>query len=98
MARSLRPGGVLGVIAPATRGGVMPDRRHFFDMRSDVSTDDVARIGSELEAGHAAVARLERRRRAERAVVRLTELGGKTESRRTGRALRHAASAPKIEA
>jgi len=76
----------------------MPARDHLFDSRSDLSTDDVARIGAELEAGHAVIAVIGRRRRAERAVVGLTDLGGKTESHRiTRRALQYAASAPKIE-
>lgn len=88
-------GTVLGVIASAVLGGVMPPRRHFFDSRSDLTTDDIARIGAELEAGHTAVAVLERRPRAERVVVRLAGMGGKTEIHRLTRlALRQAAETP----
>lgn len=90
-------GAVLGVIALAIAGGVLPHRGHFFDASSDLSTDDVARIGAELDAGAAAVAVLEAGPRAERVVVRLAGLGGRTEVHQlTGRALQQAASAPRI--
>lgn len=90
-------GAVLGTIASAISGGVMPRRGHFFDARSDLSTDDIARLGAELEAGHSAVAVLDRRERAKRAVVELVELGGKAEIHRlTSRALRQAEASPKV--
>jgi hypothetical protein len=90
-------GAVLGVIATAVSGGVMPNRGHFFDARSDLSTDDLARIGAELEAGAAAVAVLEAGPHAERVVVRLAGLGGRTEVHGlTGQALQQAALAPRI--
>lgn len=86
-------GAVLGAIASALLGGVMPARAHFFDARSDLSTDDVVRFGVELDAGHAAVAALASRTRADRILVLLAGLGGKTELHRlSGRALREAAS------
>jgi hypothetical protein len=88
-----RIAGVLGMIASALLGGVMPARDRFFDARSDLTTDDVVRFGAELEAGHAAVAALAHRGRADRIVVFLTELGGKTELHRlSDQALRRAAS------
>ena len=88
-------GVVLGVIALALAGRVMPDRGHFLDARSDLSTDDVARFGAELDAGQAAVAVLEPAPDAERAVIELTGLGGKTEVHwLTDWALRQAAAAP----
>ena len=88
---------VLGVVALALTGGTMPSRGWFLDARSDLSTDDVLRIGAELEADHAAIAVVEPRKLAESAVLRLTELGGKTESHRiTDRGLQRAASAPKL--
>ena len=74
-------GVVLGVIAGALRDDVMPARRDFFDTNSELTTDDVARLGAELDAGQAVVAVLERRKRAEGIVVRLTGLGGRTEYR-----------------
>jgi hypothetical protein len=90
-------GAVLGVIAMAIVGGVLPGRGHLFDADSDLSTDDVARIGAELDAGAAAVAVLEAAPRAEQAVVRLAGLGGRTEMHRmTHTALRQAAYAPRI--
>ena len=90
-------GAVLGVIALALAGGVLPERGHFFDARSDLSTDDVARFGAELEAGQAAVAVLGQGPDADRAVVELTRLGGKTEAHLlTEQALRQAAEAPAI--
>lgn len=90
-------GVVLGVIAMAIEGGVMPRRGHFFDPSSELSTDDVARIGAELDAGAAAVAVLEAVPRAEGAVVRLVGLGGRTEVHSlTDHALQRAASAPRI--
>jgi hypothetical protein len=85
---------VLGVIASALLAGAKPARIHFFDRRSDVTTDDVVRFGVELDAGHAAVAALARRARADRILVLLAGLGGKTEIHRlSGRALREATSA-----
>ena len=88
-------GAVLGVIAMALSGGVLPRRGHFFDAGSDLSTDDVARFGAELDADAAAVAVLEAGPQAERVLVRLAELGGRTEVHGlTGRALRQAAAAP----
>jgi hypothetical protein len=87
-------GAVLGAIASALVGGVLPPKDHFFDARSDLTTDDIARIGAELEAGHVAVAVLDRRSPAERIVYPLTELGGKTEIHRlSAQALRQAAEA-----
>jgi hypothetical protein len=91
-------GVVLGVIALALTGGVMPDRGHFFDSRSDLSTDDVARFGAELDAGQAAVGVLEQSPAAERAVIELTGLGGKAEVHwLTDRALCQAAAAPPVD-
>jgi hypothetical protein len=88
---------LLGVIGSALVGGVMPARPHFFDDASELTTDDIARIGAEIEAGHAAVAVLEERRVAERLVVRLAELGGRTEVHRlTERGLRQAATMPPL--
>jgi len=85
---------VLSVIASALLGGVLPARSHFFDTESDLTTDDVVRIGAELEAGRAAVAALAPRSRADRIVVLLTGLGGKTEIHYlSDRALRDSASA-----
>ena len=90
-------GVVLGVIAGALRDGVMPARRDFFDTHSELTTDDIARLGAELEAGQAVVAVLERRKRAEGIVVRLTGLGGRTEIHQvTPRVLRQAADEPWI--
>ena len=90
-------GAVLGVIALAVTGRVLPRRGQLFDDRSDLSTDDVARFAAELEAGQAAVAVLGCGRAAERAVIELTGLGGKAEVHwLTGRALRQAAAAPGI--
>ena len=90
-------GAVLGRIALALWGGVMPRRGRFFDARSGLSTDDIVRFGADLEAGQAAVAVLHRGSQADRVVVQLTRLGGKTEVHRlTSRALRQAASAPTI--
>lgn len=88
-------GTVLAAIAEAVRAGVLPARRDVFDSCSELTTDDIARIGAELEAGHAVVAVLEPRTRAEGIVVRLTGLGGKAEVHHlTGRALRQAAEEP----
>lgn len=90
-------GAVLGVIAMAIAGGVLPTRGHLFEASSDLSTDDVARIGAELDAGAAAVAVLEAGPRADQAIVRLTGLGGRTEVHRmTHTALQRAAAAPKV--
>jgi hypothetical protein len=89
-----RLGAVLGQISAALRGGVMPARNHFFDPRSDLTTDDVVRFGAELDAGNVAVAALAARPRADRIVVLLAGLGGKTEIHHlSGRALREAVSA-----
>lgn len=88
-------GAVLGVIALALGGGAVPSEGHLFDARSDLSTDDVARFGAELDAGQAAVAVLEHPADADRAVVELTGLGGKVEVHwLTRRALSQAATAP----
>lgn len=90
-------GAVLGVIALVIAGGVLPSRGHFFDARSDLSTDDVARFGAELDAGAAAIAVLETGPQAERVLVRLAGLGGRTEVHSlSDRALQQAASAPGI--
>jgi hypothetical protein len=90
-------GAVLGVIALAVTGRVLPRRGHLFDTGSDLSTDDVARFAAELEAGQAVVAVLDQGPAAERAVIALTGLGGKAEVHwLTGRALREAAAAPGI--
>jgi hypothetical protein len=90
-------GAVLDVIAAALTGGVMPRRASFFDARSELSTDDVARLAADIEAGQAAVAVLDQQPLAERAVVELTRLGAKAEVHRlTGRALQQAASAPRF--
>ncbi len=51
-------------------GGVMPPRSHFLDEGSELTTDDISRIGAGSEAGHAAVAILEERALAQRSVVR----------------------------
>jgi hypothetical protein len=92
-----RVGAVLQVIASMVRSGIVPTQHHFFDAESELTTDDISRIGAELEADHAAVAVLERRREAERAVISLTELGGKTEIHRLSRrALQQVAASPPI--
>jgi len=66
-------------------------------MGSEQTIDDIARIGAEVAAGHAAVAVLEERPAAERLVVRLAELGGRTEVHRlTNRALQQAATMPRL--
>jgi hypothetical protein len=88
-------GAVLGVIALAVTGRVLPRRGHLFDTGSDLSTDDVARFAAELEIGQAVVAVLDCGPAAERAVVALTGLGGKAEVHwLTDRALCQAAAAP----
>jgi hypothetical protein len=75
----------------------MPKRASFFDSRSELSTDDVARLAAEIEVGQAAVAVLDQRPQAERAVVELIGLGAKAEAHRlTGRALQQAAAAPRF--
>ena len=90
-------GTVLKVIASLVRGGVVPARHHFLDDDSGITRDDISRIGAELEADHAAVAVLERRPRADSAVVRLTRLGGKTEIHwLSPAALRRAAATPPV--
>ena len=78
-------GALLAVLAAAITGGVLPRRHHFFDRRSDLSTDDVRRLSVELEVGHTAVLAWGSRAQAERVVVRLTELGGKVETHRLSR-------------
>ena len=61
--------------------------------RADLTTDDVVRFGAELEAGHAAVAVLDRRSPAEQVIVSLAGLGGKAEIHRlTAGGLRLAAA------
>lgn len=88
---------VLGVIGSALLGGVMPARSHLLDDASELTTDDIARIGAELEAGHAAVAVLEEPPMAERLVVRSTGLGGRTEIHRLkDAALQMAAAMPPL--
>lgn len=88
---------LLGVIGSALLGGVMPPRSHFLDEGSELTTDDISRIGAELEAGHAAVAILEERVLAQRSVVRLVELGGRTEVHRlTDHAVRQAGTMPPL--
>jgi hypothetical protein len=90
-------GAVLGVIAAALTAATVPPRPHLFDDIPGLSTDDIARFAVELEAGQAAVAVLDRDTAAERAVVELTRLGGKTEVHwLTDRALRRAAAEPGI--
>jgi len=90
-------GAVLGVIAMALTGDAVPKRGRLFDAGSDLSTDDVVRLAAQLEAGQSAVAVLDQRPEAERVIVRLAVLGGKTEVHHlTDRALRQAASAPPI--
>jgi hypothetical protein len=85
-------GVLLGVLALALGARVAPAPGPLLG-GSDLSTDDLARFAAELEAGQALVAVLDRRRRAERAVVRLTALGGRVELHRiTGRALQRAAA------
>lgn len=75
-------GAMLSLIATAITGRVMPTRHHFLDADSELTTDDIVRLGVEVDAGHAAVLVLEDRDRAERVIVRLTEIGGKAESHR----------------
>ena len=88
-------GSVLGSIALAITGGVLPKRGRFFDSRSNLTTDDIARFGAHLDAGQALVAVLCRHGSATDAIVALTQLGGKTEAHRlTGRALWRAAATP----
>ena len=86
-------GAVLGVIASAISGEVVPERGGLLDADSDLSTDDVARFAADLESGEAGVAVLTRPSGSEEAIVRLTELGGKTEIHHLTRgALRRAAA------
>jgi hypothetical protein len=86
-------GALLQVIADAIMGGVMPRRDHFFDERTDLTTDDVIRLGVELETGRAAVLVLGDQSQTAPVIVRLTELGGKAEMHLiTRRALQLASS------
>ena len=58
---------------------------------ADLSAGDLARLAAELEAGQVLVAVLDRRPKAEQAVVELTGLGGRVELHRvTGEARRQA--------
>ena len=72
-------GAVLGMIALAYSGRLTGQAGPFIDPESDFSTDDVARIGAELDAGSAAVAILADPAEAEQAIVELTRLGGRAE-------------------
>ena len=66
---------------------------------ADLSGDDLARFAAELEAGQVLVAVLDRRPKAEQAVVELTGLGGRVELHRvTGEARRQAADLAAIGA
>ena len=90
-------GAVIGAIGLALAGRDPPRHGPFFDAGSDLSTDDIARFGAELEAGQAAVAVLERGGATALAVLELTGLGGKTEVHwLTSGALRLAALRPPI--
>lgn len=75
-------GAVLGAIGLSIAGRDPPRQGPFFDAGSDLSMDDIARIGAELEAGQAAVAVLDRGSATDLAVLELTEMGGKTEVHR----------------
>lgn len=88
-------GSVLGAIAAAISGSVVPKQGNFLDATSDLSTDDIARFAADLEAGEAGVAVLARPPESEEVIVQLTNLGGKTEVHHLTRAaLRHAESIP----
>lgn len=88
-------GAVLGVIAQALTRGEIPDRALLLDEGSALSTDDVVRIGAELDAGAAAVAVLGDARTAESALVELTRMGGRAEIHGMTRAgLEYVLSAP----
>lgn len=80
--RGLEVGAVLCVIADAIDGGVLPRRQHFLDKDSELLTDDVARLGAELEGGGSAVALLAGVAECENAIIAFAELGGRTEVHR----------------
>ena len=84
-------GPLLDLIATAITGGVLPRRTEFLDEESDLTIDDVLRIGIELEAGHIAVFVLStvhgssttmHAPRTRRVLAGLTDLGGKVEMHR----------------
>jgi len=92
-------GAALGVIALALEGGVLPEWGPFFDAGSGLLTDDVARIGAELDAGHVVVAVLAENAQAQPVIAHLAQLGGKVESHRiTAGALRRASTLPAVNA
>ena len=90
-------GAILRLVADAVDGGVLPQRRHFLDQESELLTDDVARIGAELEGGRSAVALLGGVHSAEEAIVAFTELGGRTEVHRISMAAIEMLSGSPIE-
>ena len=65
-----------GVVGGALLGGIVGT---FFHKGLNLSDDDLKRIGSELESGHAAVAVLVENPDAERTTQQLGSLGGKPE-------------------
>lgn len=72
-------GAILGLIALAYSGRMTERTGPFLDTQSDLSYDDVARIGAELDSGGAAIAILADPPSVERAVVALARLGGRAE-------------------
>jgi hypothetical protein len=74
-------GTVLNAIAQILAGATSAPRSRPFENGPNLTTDDIARYGAQLDAGDTAVAVLDTHREAELAVVQLTELGGMTEMR-----------------
>jgi hypothetical protein len=85
-----------GLVGGAAFGGVMGA---FFHRGLGMSKDDLARIGAELDGGHAAVGVLADESEVAAVSGKLQELGGKTESHQvTEEALAHADAAAAEEA
>ena len=66
-----------GVVAGAVGGGVLGS---FFHKGLKLSPDDITRINTELDAGHAAVGLMVDPSEVQATTAKLAELGGKTES------------------
>ncbi len=78
-ANSLGNRSVIGVVAEAITGGVLPRRPQFLDTDSDLLTDDIVRFSALLESGCCAVAFVGQSLVARQGVVALADLGGKAE-------------------